>query len=206
MHVAHRTSHADGSLHRVSPFITTTRETAVAAAEMLNLGAFDTVADLGCGTGAALNVMCAHVAGARALGLDNCAELIVTARANALEMHVGDRACYELVDFLAVDAVALCARITKGTTTCFIDSRVNLVRLNRVPCTISSTSPALAVYMYICEPQLCEPRMKALLLAIARARIPIVSYLFRVAYLEGVCQVTHDDKFPLTLYRAGDLV
>ena len=56
--------------------------------------------------------------------------------------------------------------------------------------------------MYICEPQLCEPRMKALLLAIAHARIPSVSYLFRVAYLEGVCRVTRDDKFQLTLYNA----
>ena len=107
---------ADGSLHRVSPFITTTRETALAAAALLNLGAHDTVVDLGCGTGAAINVMCAHVAGARALGLDNCAELIASARANALDMHVGDRVCFELVDFLVVDAVALCSRITKGTT------------------------------------------------------------------------------------------
>ena len=83
---------------------------------MLNLGALDTVVDLGCGTGAALNAMLVHVLGARALGLDNCAELIVTARTNALELHVGDRACFELVDFLAVDAVQLCARITKGTS------------------------------------------------------------------------------------------
>jgi SAM-dependent methyltransferase len=42
------------------------------------------------------------------------------------------------------------------------------------------------VYMYIVTRQLDDPRMKALILAIARAGVPIVSYVFKIAYLEEV--------------------
>ncbi len=62
-------------------------------------------------------------------------------------------------------------------------------------------SKCTKVYLYIVSRQLQDPALKALLMALAEAGIPIVSYVFEIDYLDVEAV---DSPMQLRRYRVGD--